>query len=207
MTTGSDALHPRNSPVSNHGRKFEHCLDELFAEVNAFCLVLNRAVQLEYGGGELSGSVNSILRILERSGPQTVPQIARARSTSRQNIQILINRLAEEGCVEMAANPAHKRSVLVALTEQGKNLSLAVEQQRTKLAARLTAQAGPEELQSIVHTLRRFRELLAREGEAGDRNNPPAASKAKSRTKGADLALGVSDEPLPSDMELPVALL
>jgi len=60
------------------------------------------------------------LQVLQRYGPQTVPQIARARFSSRQNIQILINRLKDEGLVEFVNNPDHKRSALVRLTSQGR---------------------------------------------------------------------------------------
>lgn len=61
-----------------------------------------------------------LLRSLAREGPQTVPQLARARPVSRQHIQMLANELAGQGLVEFVDNPAHKRSRLVRITARGR---------------------------------------------------------------------------------------
>jgi len=89
----------------------------LLSEILALAIRLRRgfpqdAEQLPAGGQE-------VLEILEAHGDQTVPQIARLRGTSRQNIQILVNKLQQDGCVELANNPAHKRSNLVRATNKG----------------------------------------------------------------------------------------
>ena len=49
--------------------------------------------------GEMSGGKRSLLRLLNESDAQTVPQISRARNVTRQHTQTLINELAEEGMV------------------------------------------------------------------------------------------------------------
>jgi len=67
-----------------------------------------------WGGGLLG-----MLHGLKTGGPQTVPQIARARPVSRQRIQKLADEMAAEGLVAFADNPAHKRSKLVRLTPKG----------------------------------------------------------------------------------------
>src|SRR5207247_10216928 len=59
------------------------------------------------GAGEIS-----VLRALSEHGAHTVPQIARLRDTSRQNIQILVNRLASQGLVEFSSNPDRKSTRL-----------------------------------------------------------------------------------------------
>ncbi len=56
---------------------------------------------------------------LRRYGPQTVPDLASARFISRQIIQTQINELKKEGYVEGRSNPEHKRSKLIALTQEG----------------------------------------------------------------------------------------
>jgi len=66
-------------------------------------------------GGGLIGMMHS----LKWGGPQTVPQIARARPVSRQRIQKLADEMAAEGLIEFVDNPAHKRSKLVRLTAKG----------------------------------------------------------------------------------------
>ena len=109
-----------------------------------------------------------MVRVLDGHGPQTVPQIARLRGTSRQNIQMLVNRLEAQGCVEFSRNPAHKRSGLVSLTELGRALfATAAEQEKTFLAD--MASSFPEaEVLSAASLLRRLREVLAKGGGPAD---------------------------------------
>jgi hypothetical protein len=42
----------------------------------------------------MTAGKRGVLKGLDRLGPQTVPQMARARPVSRQHIQTLVNRLA-----------------------------------------------------------------------------------------------------------------
>src|SRR5437879_9562655 len=68
------------------------------------------------------GGITAVLQLLQQTGPQTVPQLARTRGTSRQNIQLIVNRLAKAGHLTLGSNPAHKRSALFELTESGQSL-------------------------------------------------------------------------------------
>jgi DNA-binding MarR family transcriptional regulator len=68
------------------------------------------------GGGGSWG----VLHTLAMQGPQTVPQIARARPVSRQHIQTIANGLIAEGLIESVDNPAHRRSRLLSLTPLGR---------------------------------------------------------------------------------------
>ncbi|MBL8192014.1 MAG: MarR family transcriptional regulator, partial [Acidobacteria bacterium] len=78
-------------------------------EESAFNQLINETVQLfhrlkivadeVHQQGEMSGGLRSILRQLNKLGQQTVPQMARDRSVSRQNVQMLVNQLAENGYV------------------------------------------------------------------------------------------------------------
>jgi DNA-binding MarR family transcriptional regulator len=85
--------------------------------------------------GPVTAGHREVLRELALSGPQTVPQLARARSVSRQNIQILTNALLKEKLVAREANPAHQRSHLIRLTPRGRRLveeSLGREERRLR---------------------------------------------------------------------------
>ena len=94
-------------------------------EESAFNQLINETVQFfhrlkivadeVHHQGEMSGGLRGILRRLNKLGEQTVPQMARERSVSRQNVQMLVNQLAEDGYVEFVENPAHKRSPFVRL--------------------------------------------------------------------------------------------
>src|SRR5215831_6683621 len=69
---------------------------------------------------ELTDACRGVLRDLARLGPRTVPQLARGRDCSRQHVQVLVNRLVADGMAELIANPDHRRSSLVELTEGGR---------------------------------------------------------------------------------------
>jgi DNA-binding MarR family transcriptional regulator len=94
-------------------------LDELLTEVSALAIRLRQDARRVQISGYLPAGGHNVLKMLHRFGTLTVPQMARLDSTSRQNIQTVVNRLEREGCVTSAPNPAHKRSELVRLTDRG----------------------------------------------------------------------------------------
>jgi len=57
--------------------------------------------------------------------PQPVAWLARDLGASRQNVQRIVNDLAQAGLVSFAPNPHHKRAQLVVLTEAGAAASAA----------------------------------------------------------------------------------
>lgn len=84
--------------------------------------VLSFSTQLRKRTGALPAAALRVLECLLGHGPLTVPQVARNRQTSRQNIQVIVNGLARDGWVVVAPNPAHKRSPLISLTDKGQVL-------------------------------------------------------------------------------------
>lgn len=54
--------------------------------------------------------------------PLTAPQVGEAMGVSRQGAQKQLNLLLEQGLVEARPNPAHQRSPLYVLTQQGSKL-------------------------------------------------------------------------------------
>ena len=69
----------------------------------------------------VNASMRAVMEALSTEG-RTVPDIARARSVSRQHIQVNMDALLEKGLVESRANPAHKRSPLYSLTDRGEEI-------------------------------------------------------------------------------------
>lgn len=111
-----------------------------------------------------------VLRVLDRRGPQTMPQMARARMVSRQHIQSLVNRLVEKGHVEFIANPAHKRSKLVRLTTRGKALADAMGEREARVLRALEVEIPDRDLRAATRALQAVREALGSErgrGRAG----------------------------------------
>src|SRR5215510_15873688 len=107
--------------------------------------------------GEMTGALRSILRSLDKLGEQTVPQMARARSVSRQHVQALVNQLVEERLVEFIANPAHKRSPLARLTPLGKKTVEAMNRNEAGLLNMADLSVSEEELREAAETLRTVR--------------------------------------------------
>jgi DNA-binding MarR family transcriptional regulator len=135
-------------------------MQEVFDQtVSLFHLLRALAAQL-HGQGEMTAGRRGILRGLDRLGPQTVPQMARARPVSRQHIQLEVNQLEADGLVELIENVAHKRSRLVRLAPQGKAQLEAMERREAELYAQWGLPIPEEELRAAAAVLRALRETL-----------------------------------------------
>lgn len=97
----------------------KQAVETLFEEVRRLKQRMRALTDKLHADIPLTGGMLGVLRDIDRYGPRTVPNIARSRWVSRQHIQSLVNKLLELGDVELVANPAHKRSHLVALSAQG----------------------------------------------------------------------------------------
>jgi DNA-binding MarR family transcriptional regulator len=113
--------------------------------------------------GEMSGGLRSILRGLKKHGPQSVPQMARSRMVSRQHVQGIINRLAEQRLVEPAHNPAHKRSPLMQLTARGMKAVEAMDAHEIKLMSHADMGVSDRRLREAAQALRTVREFFESE--------------------------------------------
>ncbi len=112
-----------------------------------------------------------VIRLLDENGPASVPQLGRLRNTSRQNIQVLINRMVKEGVVELIDNPVHKRSPLVRLTETGRLLPSKARAAEAEMLERLAGIISAEELETVTAVLAALRKKLL-EGPERRRRKP-----------------------------------
>ena len=133
-------------------------LEALVDETVALFHRLRAVAEELHGQGEVTAGKRGVLRGLDRFGPQTVPQMARARPVSRQYIQTLVNLLAAEGHVEFVPNPAHKRSHLVRLTAAGKGFLNAMYRKEAALLSRLDLAASEQDLRSAAAVLKQVRD-------------------------------------------------
>jgi DNA-binding MarR family transcriptional regulator len=122
---------------------------------------LKRTAESLHRQGETTAGRRGVLQSLKREGPQTVPQLARARPVSRQHIQKLVDPLAEEGLVELVDNPRHKRSRLVRLTDSGRRLLGEIDRRERPVLQALAEELDAEELERAAAALARLRGLLA----------------------------------------------
>jgi DNA-binding MarR family transcriptional regulator len=118
----ASARHRTGTPRTRAGPIVDskaEAIGELMLEV-AQCFFRIRAIGQKTGLiTSWGGGAFGFMRTLALLGPQTVPQIAQMRPTSRQRMQRLADELAAEGLVIFINNPKHRRSKLVQLTRKG----------------------------------------------------------------------------------------
>jgi DNA-binding MarR family transcriptional regulator len=85
--------------------------------------------------------------------PLTVPQIARRMSLARQSVQASVNRLLDDGLVEAVANPDHRRSPLIELTELGTRSYAALQRRQVAWIDDLAAGLSASELAAAARVL------------------------------------------------------
>jgi len=184
---------------------FREALISLFTEVIA------TANRLKTGAGaDLPAGSGGVLQILEKEGARTVPQIARNRFTSRQNIQIVVNRLAREGLIELTDNPSHKRSALVKLTPKGEHLLAEVGKRRQEFLDSLAIQFSPQDLQSGASLLRRLRKALTERSSRSEKVSTGEGLQKKISPASGGKKIDVKEKNIPQDSpdtELPFNLL
>lgn len=99
-----------------------HRVSEVFDLVGAlYRRGLRKLEQSEKDEG-VSVGVRSVLVLLRRYGPMTVPQMARLMALTRQFVQRMVNDAVAEGWAEVTPNPAHQRSSLIRITSAGEVL-------------------------------------------------------------------------------------
>jgi DNA-binding MarR family transcriptional regulator len=143
-----------------HGWQLEALLDLLRGCGHRLGTVADRLHQ----DGAGTAVRRDVLRALDHGGPQTVPDIARARDVSRQHIQSVVNGLLDDGLVERAPNPAHRRSRLVRLTAAGGREVEAMVQREASLVHELDLGIPQADLEAALRVLARLRDRLADEG-------------------------------------------
>jgi len=68
----------------------------------------------------VTAAMRSVMETLCDLGPRPVPEIATEKHVSRQHIQKNVDELIRLGLARTKKNPAHKRSVLIELTADGR---------------------------------------------------------------------------------------
>jgi DNA-binding MarR family transcriptional regulator len=155
-------------------------LEKLLTEVGALAIRLRQNARKVQIAGDSPAGGHNVLRMLHRFGSLTVPQIARLDSTSRQNIQTVVNRLEREGCVESAPNPAHKRSALVRLTDRGIASLELVTRGSDAYKERLLSNLSKDDLTRASELLRSIRQELV---AATSASSEPGAEKPPNGTR------------------------
>jgi DNA-binding MarR family transcriptional regulator len=182
-------------------------LDLLLTEVTSLANQLRRTVVVS--GQSLGPGEAAVVELLEKSGPMSVPNIARQRHTSRQNIQVVVNRLEKEGLVAFSENPAHQRSPLVQLCAAAITVSGESRTRRSEVQKNLVQGYSEEELRAACVLLERIRVSLRQQQAASGKSAQPRTlvrqwqDSVRERVRQKD-ERDISD---PAEEEMPISLL
>ncbi len=135
-------------------------VDELTLTTALLYFRMRKAAEDMLGEGKQSAGRRSILKSLASGGPQTVPQMARARAVSRQHIQKLVHGLRADGLVDLLDNPAHRRSRLVSISDAGRRECDANARREVAIFAELSEGLSLEEIRSATKVLLHLKTVM-----------------------------------------------
>ena len=138
----------------------QETLDTFTREVALLFFRMRQAATEYLGQGRHSSGRRSIMKSLGELGSQTVPQMARARSVSRQHIQRIVDELKSDGLVRSTPNPAHRRSSLIALTRKGESMLAAMDKREAELMAFLAQGVELAQVRDATEVVRHVRARL-----------------------------------------------
>jgi DNA-binding MarR family transcriptional regulator len=125
-------------------------LDPIAANLTLAIGQLLRRLRSEAHPGDLNLSQASALARLEREGPMTTADLARAESMKPQSMKVILASLEEEGCVERQPHPTDGRQILFVPTPKGlEERRLRTEAKRKWLVDAL-GKLAPDEVDAIA---------------------------------------------------------
>lgn len=131
-----------------------HRLTEVFDLIGP---LYRRALRKVEQGQQVEGvsvGVRSVLDLLRQREPMTVPQMGRLLALSRQFVQRMVNDAADRGWVEITPNPAHQRSSLIRLTEEGRATTASILGREHHLNRQVGGDLTDAEVRACVRVLR-----------------------------------------------------
>lgn len=131
-----------------------HRVSEVFDLIGA---LYRRGLRKLEQGEEVEGvsvGVRSVLVLLHRYGPMTVPQMGRLMTLTRQFVQRMVNDALARGWAETTPNPAHQRSSLIRITDEGEAVITAILAREHALNRQVGGELTDAELQACVRVLK-----------------------------------------------------
>ena len=102
--------------------------------------------------------------------PLTVAQIARRMGLARQGVQRIVNDLEGLGMVVLEANIDHKRSPLVAISEQGSQVMLAIDKAQIAWVNQLSQGLSERQIKQALRVLHTIRERSEQHSNQNGKN-------------------------------------
>jgi DNA-binding MarR family transcriptional regulator len=121
--------------------------------------LLVRRLRAVDDGGELTMPETAALARLDRGGPVSAAELARAEQISPQSMGVTIGGLLERGLLARSADPADGRRQILALTDAG---AAALRSRRTARVARMAQALQEDFTEQELEQLRAAAPLLER---------------------------------------------
>ena len=138
-------------------------IESMTSVIDELRLLNNRLLELAeelHSGSGITAPQRAVLEFIHRQGSATVPTIARARGVTRQHIQTISNELRSLDLIEAQQNPAHQRSPMIVLTDDGhQTIDRILERERDYLTSHV-GDLDANQLRAAAQTLSTFRHAL-----------------------------------------------
>lgn len=125
-------------------------------------------------GSAITMPMRAVLERLADTGPATVPQLARALWVARQAVQRIVDDALELGLVRRTPNPAHRRSMLVELTDEGRAAFVGIRDREAVTLRRIAADLDDDEIAACARVVGHLTSHLRRIAEEG----PPGTGRS-----------------------------
>jgi DNA-binding MarR family transcriptional regulator len=145
-----------------------HRVSEVFDLIGA---LYRRGLRKLEQGQQIEGvsvGVRSVLVLLRRYGPMTVPQMARLMALTRQFVQRMVNDAVAAGWAEVTPNPAHQRSSLIRITAEGEAVIDAILAREHALNRQVGGDLTDAELRACARVLKEMLRTFDHEDTASD---------------------------------------
>ena len=116
-------------------------------------------------GAELSPSQTAALATIERHGPLTPSELAQRERVQRPTVTRVLARLEEAGLVDRAADPQDRRSCLVSVSAEGRQLLETVRARKDAFLARRIDALEPADRDALERAAAIMERMLEEGGE------------------------------------------
>lgn len=124
-----------------------------------FNLLRTRADEMHKDLG-VNASMRSVMESLAGGNERTVPNIARSRGVSRQHIQVIVNALTKANLVAVRDNPEDRRTFLVFLSDQGREVFGEIQKREAVELQHLSMTFTSDELRVTLKTLGKLSDII-----------------------------------------------
>ena len=124
-----------------------------------FNLLRTRADEMHKDLG-VNASMRAVMESLAGGNERTVPDIARSRGVSRQHIQVIVNALTKANLVAVRDNPEDRRTFLVFLSDQGREVFGEIQRREALELQHLSMTFTSDELGVTLKTLGKLCDIM-----------------------------------------------